>query len=114
MSEDVENAYEVDSIIIGQGSNLIGIFAGGVLPHIAVPDAPPYSIYYRNTGEVFRVNGNDSSIQSNWADVTPQASQFGSIPFITFSGGIDNIDLTIGSEIPFINANGSLDNLGLV
>jgi len=114
MSEDVKNAYEVDSLIIGQGDNQAGFFAGGVLPHIAVSDAPAHSTYYRNTGEVFRVNDQGSSVETNWIDITPSASQFGEIPFITFSGGIDNIALTGTNEIPFIAANGSIDNIGLV
>jgi len=65
MSNDVEQAYEIDSLIVGQEPNLIGIFSGGVLPHIAVPDAPLYSIYYRSTGETYR-NVGGGSLEADW------------------------------------------------
>jgi len=69
MSTDVENAYEVESLIVGSEPNLIGIFSGGVLPHIAVPDAPMYSMYYRSTGEVYRLTnagGGNGSLAGDW------------------------------------------------
>jgi len=114
MSEDVKNAYEVDSVIIGQGDNLIGIFVGGILPHISVPDAPAHSVYHRTTGEVFKVNALGSHVEANWIDITPQASQFGEIPFIVANGGIDNIPLTGNDEVPFFDAAGVQDDIGLI
>ena len=49
----VDEAFEVSSLTIGTDENAIGLYVGGVLPHIAAPDAPLFSIYYRTNGETY-------------------------------------------------------------
>lgn len=66
MSELVASAFEPDALIIGEEPNVIGFFIGGVLPHVAVPDAPPHSRYWRTNGEDYRLQDNDPSLQQSW------------------------------------------------
>ncbi len=109
MSELVEEAIEVSSIIIGVEPDLFGIFYGGVLPEIAVPDAPINSIYYRNTGETFKLTGSPASSSSSWT----LDSLTSSIPFCNSDGSEDNIPL-FSNQIPFLNSDGSTDNISLI
>jgi hypothetical protein len=71
MSELVDNAFEPDSLIIGDEPNVLGFFVGGVLPHVAVPDAPAYSWYYRTTGERYQLGSGDAALLSSWVVQTP-------------------------------------------
>lgn len=109
MSELVKGALETDALIIGVEPNLLGIFSGGVLPHIAVPDAPNNALYCHVDGRVFKLNGL-GSVATSWV---VQTDNSGSIPFCNADGTEDNIDL-INGEIPFQNADGTDDNIGLV
>lgn len=55
MTKLFDRAFEVDAILIGTPeTGQVLIAAGGVLPHIALGEAPVNSVYFRNTGEVFK------------------------------------------------------------
>lgn len=114
MSEDVDNAHEVDSLIIGTEPNRIGIFVGGLLPHVAVPDAPANSLYLRTTGELFRKQGAGPAPE-DWEEDLANTGTFGTdllLPFCLTSGAINNIPVIAG-ELPFFLSNGSQNNIPL-
>jgi len=120
MSDDVQFAHEVESLIVGNEPNLIGFFAGGVLPHIAVPDAPINSRYYRSTGDLYvnkNVLGGFGSLAGDW--VIDDINSIGSkiitfVPFYKPNGQQDPIVLLDAEILPFINQGGSQDDIDLI
>ena len=115
MSILVDEAFEVSSLTLGTDDNAIGLYVGGVLPHVAVPDAPLYSVYYRTSGEVYTNDnggGGLGSLATDWK-LSTEATNTSSIPFFNFDTTTDNIALTPGGEVPFFNFDGTLDDIGL-
>jgi hypothetical protein len=114
MSDLLDNAFEVTSMVIvdDEGTSLFGTFAGGILPHVAVPDAPFCSMYYRSNGDVYKLMGNNGAMASNWIDQKIDKEYV--LPYFNSNGSQDNIDLVevlMGYELPYFNSDGSQDNI---
>ncbi len=77
MSELVEESFDTQSITFtdDEGTIIWGIFSGGTLPHVAIPDAPTKSVYHRNDGAVYVLGeGLNASLQASWS-VNPDSSR---------------------------------------
>lgn len=112
MSTQFENAFEVDSLLIGDESQLIGLFAGGVLPHIAVPDAPIYSEYRRTNGDIYKLIAVDGSIAGNWQLQSGNVQLDLELPFYDSTGASDTLPI-INFELEFYDSNGVQDNINI-
>ena len=111
MSEDVEEAFETKGLIIGEDTT-VGIFSGGVLPHVAVPDAPRYSLYHRTNGDIFKLTGIDGSEPSDWEI---QGSSVLELNLIFFNSNGVRDDISISSfDLPFYNSDGTQDNIKII
>ena len=63
MSTLVNDAFDTPSIHLGEKISNFGMYAGGILPHIAVPDATFPSEYARTNGEVYLLEqGEDAAL----------------------------------------------------
>lgn len=107
----VTQSFEADGLIIGEDADF-GIFSGGVLPHVIIPDAPIYSIYHRNNGDTFKLMAADGSIPGNW-EVQGSSVLALNLMFINANGTRDDISIS-GFDLPFYNANGTQDNIKII
>lgn len=122
MSELFENAFETEAIVLTdeEGTPLFGIFSGGTLPHVAVPDAPDHSIFYHTSGSVYTLKGENNVINGGIADHWEgehQEEEIHELLFFNSNGSPDNIRLTenVGTHgVPFYNSDGSQDDLHTV
>ncbi len=117
MSEIVDNAFEVEAVILTdeEGNGKIGLFAGDALPHAVAPDAPNHSVYYRTNGEVYTLNGNGGAL-GNW-EAHADEEHF-AVPFYNFDGSKDNVIIITDHvnethSIPFFDSFGLVDNIAV-
>jgi hypothetical protein len=83
MSDALDNAFEADGLIVEDPTTgaKSGLFTGGVLPHVLLPDINFPVLYLRNDGEIYFYNGlTDASLQENWQIYTVRSDeQIGSL-----------------------------------
>lgn len=107
----VAKSFEADGLVIGENANF-GIFSGGVLPHVLVPDAPIYSVYHRNNGDDYKLMAIDGSVEANWVQQNNNDLSLELI-FVNANGTRDDISIS-GFNLPFYNSNGTRDDIKII
>jgi hypothetical protein len=108
----VNEAFETTGIILGEDGGNVGIFSAGVLPHVAVPDAPIYTIYYRTNGETYRLISLDGSISGNWELQEQGVSLDLELGFYNSDGTPDHLPIT-SFNLEFYNSDGTRDDINI-
>lgn len=108
---DLNDAFETDSLLIGEGSDLAGIVAGATDPSVAGQEAPLGSFYMRTNGQQFKKTGPGNM---DWSETdTGGGGGGGDLPFYNRAGAAEFIAIVV-SQLPFFNRAGASENIGII
>ena len=106
---DLDDAFEVDSLLVGENELAGAIIYGNFDPSVIGQDAPLGSFFMRDNGDHYRKTGAGTMA---WKLI--EGPQF--LQFCERDGTVNNIPI-IGAPnyfLPFFNRSGAADNIGII